>query len=85
MKNDKKLAHIPVIMLTAKTSEEDLIPNGSISANDRKRAAFLLPVSGSDKSVRLVNVLEGVLLIDRVYPFNNERVYEDCKYMGWIK
>lgn len=44
-----------------------------------------LPVSGSDKSVRLANALESVLLIDRVYPFNNERVYEDCKYMGWIK
>lgn len=44
-----------------------------------------LPVSGSSKSVRLANVLDDVLLIDRVYPFTNERVYEDCKYMGWVK
>ena len=44
-----------------------------------------LPVPNSDKSVRVANDLEGVLLIDKVYPLDRERVYKDCQYMGWIK
>ena len=58
-----------------------MILGGSVS---NKHSEYL-PVSNSDKSVRVANDLEGVLLIDKVYPVDSERVYQDCQYMGWIK
>lgn len=58
-----------------------VILGGSVS---NKHSEYL-PVSNSDKSVRVANDLEGVLLIDKVYPVDSERVYQDCQYMGWIK
>lgn len=58
-----------------------MILGGAVS----EKHSEYLPISGSSKSVRLANGLDDVLLIDKAYPVDSKRVYEDCKYMGWIK
>lgn len=44
-----------------------------------------IPISQSGKSPGVLNGLEDVLLIEKVLPFNNERIYRDCIYMDWVE
>lgn len=42
-------------------------------------------ISNSGISADILNELENVFLIEKVWPFTNVDIYKDCRYMNWLE